>query len=240
MELTGACKKCAHFKICENPCIFIENYISESGLDVWEKNIKGEAGETITIFYGSKIVRNETFLLGGDGSYSKNTILEGENPFRHFEPKLIKTGTFVDRFFHKWSYTDLSIKYEMSVENVRANYHNAKKRLFEVMEALDSGKPRKLQHIKATVKERSGALTRGQRWYLLNKLFDLTPSEIASFEGLKNSTPVYKQIKVVSDQIEAGELDLFEVDSAKTEEAKRRLEAKRARDRAYRLRNIER
>ncbi len=50
---------------------------------------------------------------------------------------------------------------------------------------------------------------------------------------------LYKKIRVVIDQIEAGELNLFEVDLAKAEEAKKRIEAKRAKDRAYRLRNIE-
>ena len=165
---------------------------------------------------------------------SKNTILEGESPFQHFEPKLIKTGIFVDRFFHKWSYGDLAVKYDMTVENVRGNYHNGKKRLFEVLEALGTGKPRKLEHIRQKVEKQSGALTCGQRWYLLNKLFDLAPSEIAVFEGLKNSKPVYTAIKNVSDQIEAGELNLFEVDPAKAEEAKR------TRDRAYRLRDLER
>jgi hypothetical protein len=98
----------------------------------------------------------------------------------------------------------LSIKYEISVENVRANYHNEKKRLFKVLEALDSGKPRKLEHISKKIEERSGVLSRGQRWYLLNKLFDLAPAEIATFEGLKNSKPVYTAIKNVSDQIEGG------------------------------------
>jgi len=42
--------------------------------DEEETTKKGEAGETITIFYGSKIVRNETFLLGGDGSYIIPTV----------------------------------------------------------------------------------------------------------------------------------------------------------------------
>ncbi|OEU66134.1 MAG: hypothetical protein BBJ57_00040 [Desulfobacterales bacterium PC51MH44] len=127
----------------------------------------------------------------------------------------------------------------MTVENVRANYHNGKKRLFEVLEALDTGKSSKLEHIKAKVEERSGSLSKGQRWYLLNKLFDLAPAEIATFEGLKNSKPVYSAIKNVSDQIATGELNLFEVDPAKAEQAKRRLEAKRARDRKSYQKNIE-
>ncbi|OEU66133.1 MAG: hypothetical protein BBJ57_00035 [Desulfobacterales bacterium PC51MH44] len=110
MQLTGACKDCSHFDMCVDPCIFIQNYLADSGLDTWEKHIKGEAGETITIFYGSKIVKNETFLLGADEPFKEDKILEGNNPFRHFEPKLIKTGIFVDRFFHKWSYEDLAVK----------------------------------------------------------------------------------------------------------------------------------
>lgn len=69
--------------------------------------------------------------------------------------------------------------------------------------------------------------------------FGLTPSEITMFEGLKNRKPVYTAIKNVSAQIEAGELNLFEVDPAKAKEAKKRLEAKRARDRKSYQKNIE-
>ena len=97
MELEGACKECSHFDICVDPCIFIQNYLADHGLDTWEKNFRQESGETITIFYGSKIVKNETFLLGSDEDYKEPTTLD-ENPFRHFEPKLLKTGIFVDRF----------------------------------------------------------------------------------------------------------------------------------------------
>ena len=35
------------------------------------------------------------------------------------------------------------------------------------------------------MEERSGSIPKGQKWYLLNKLFGLRPSEIAELEGLE-------------------------------------------------------
>ena len=232
--MQGICSKCPHRSDCKVPCEPVRKFLAENGPDLWEKDIKGKNGETITIFYGSKIVRNETFLLGTD---SESITFEGKNPFRQFEPKLVKTGIFVDRLFRGWSYSDLSVKYGLSSESVRKIYHSAKMRLFEVLEALDSGKPRKFEHIKKKIEARSGHYPRGQKWYLLSKLFGLSPSEIATYEGLESSKPVYERIKVIGDQIAAGELTLFEFDEEKIKAAKARLEAKRARDRkSYHLR----
>jgi len=42
---------------------------------------------------------------------------ENDSPFSSFKPELKQTGIFVDRFFHKLSYEDLAVKYEMSVSN---------------------------------------------------------------------------------------------------------------------------
>jgi hypothetical protein len=179
---------------------------------LWEKTIKGGNGEPITIFYGSKIVQNETFLFGADACQESIDDRQFESPFKHFEPKKKKTGIFIDRFFHKWSYKDLAVKYQIPVSQVRSAYHAGKQRLLEVIAALDSSKPIKLDHFREQIAKRSGSLPNGQRWYLLNKLFGLTPAEIAKFEDIKTSKPVYKAIKYVSDRIEAGELDLFQID----------------------------
>jgi ParB-like chromosome segregation protein Spo0J len=76
------------------------------------------------------------------------------------------------------------------------------------------------------VEERSGAFPDEVRLYLLNKLFQLRPAEIAKLEG-KQPRAVQGMIIRVSDQLRAGELSLFELDQEEAETAKARLEAKR-------------
>ena len=152
---------------------------------------------------------------------------ENENPFAGFKPRLKQTGVFVDRFFHNFTYEDLSEKYSMTAENARKTYHNAVNRLREVITAMDTGEvpTKQVDYWKKRVEERSGSLPKGQKWYLLNKLFGLRPSEIAELEGLdKKSSSVRQLIIRVSDQLAAGEISLLEIGPDEAEAAKARLE----------------
>jgi hypothetical protein len=78
---------------------------------------------------------------------------------------------------------------------------------------------------------RSGSFPAGMRWFLLNKLFQMRPAEIARLEGFKNPSAVRGLIIRVSDQLRCEEISLFEKDPEEVEAAKDRLEAKRAKRR---------
>jgi len=76
---------------------------------------------------------------------------------------------------------------------------------------------------------------KGQKWYLLNKLFELKPSEISELEGVdKKNSSVRQLIIRTSDQIQAGELSLIEVTHAEKEVAKARLDTQRKKRRERR------
>ena len=64
----------------------------------------------------------------------------------------------------------------------------------------------------------------------MSKVFELTPSQIAEIEGLTNADSVSISINRVSDQLRAGELQLFPVLEL---EAKVRLDAVRERRRKH-------
>jgi hypothetical protein len=81
------------------------------------------------------------------------------------------------------------------------------------------------------VEERSGSFSAGMRWFLLNKLFQMRPAEIARMEGVKSHSAVRGLIIRVSDQLRCGEINLFEKDPEAAEAAKASLEAKRAKRR---------
>jgi hypothetical protein len=71
----------------------------------------------------------------------------------------------------------------------------------------------------------------------MSKVFELTPSQIAEIEGLKNADSVSALIIRVSDQLKAKEIELFPVLEL---EAKVRLDAVRERRRKHRSNNMER
>ena len=78
------------------------------------------------------------------------------------------------------------------------------------------------------MEERSGNMPKGQKYFLLNKLFGLRPSEIAEMEGVdKNNSSVRQLIIRVSDQVKAGEINFIECTPEESEKAKARLDAQR-------------
>jgi len=140
------------------------------------------------------------------------------------------TGIFIDRFFHKASYADLAKKYDMAEKNAKGTFHNSINRILAVIEAMDNGEALTKQFAfwKDKVKARTGDLPKGQKWYLLNKLFGLRPSEISELEGMdKKSSSVRQLIIRTSDQLQAGELSLIEVTQEEREAAKARLDTQR-------------
>jgi len=172
---------------------------------------------------------NEESELFGDDRLSEREQLafstENESPFAHFKPELLQTGIFIDKFFNQMSYPDLAVKYDLSETDCVKRYSYATKRLLEVLKIMDSKIERdKNGKYLDRVNERSGSLPKGQKWYLLNKLFGLLPSEIAEMEGMKGSSSVRQLIIRVSDQIQAGEIILIEATPEESAAAKARLD----------------
>jgi hypothetical protein len=151
------------------------------------------------------------------------------SPFRHFEAVHKQTGIFVDRFFHGFSYADLAVKYEVTEHTARTIYGKSVERILTVLHEMDRADRRK-KYVKQ-VKERSGHLPKGQRWYLLNKLLGFQPSEIALMEGMQGSSAVRQLIIRVSDQLKAGEIRLIDCTPKERRVAKERLDAHRAKRR---------
>ncbi len=112
----------------------------------------------------------------------------------------------------------------MSKDTARKTYHNAIKRLLEILKTMDSEKPVDLSRCRKQIEARSGKIPKGQKWFLLNKLFGIMPSEIAEMEGLTGSSVVRQLIIRVSDQLRAGGIRLIESTPDEEEAAKRRPE----------------
>jgi hypothetical protein len=220
----------------------VQQWLAEGNLTVYEKTAVNERGEVVQIVYGrSRETQRSMLSIGVDRSGDPRLSdkeqqafsTENENPFAEFKPLLKQTGIFIDRFFHGSSYEDLAVKYHMTAENARKTYHNAVNRLREVITAMDGGEvTRQVDFWKRKVEARSGSMPKGQRWYLLNKLFGLRPSEIAELEGLDRKSSSVRQLIIrVSDQLAAGEISLLEIGPDDAEAAKARLERHNAKRR---------
>ena len=244
--MKDVCEKCSHKKTCRSPCRPIELYLAENNLSVYEKTFKRKNGETVSIIYARSREIPETGLMQkftGEPARKSLEVFSTENdsPFAGFNPHLKQTGIFIDRFFNKASYDDLAVKYNVTPHAAIKIYYAASRRLFEVLEAMDGKRDmRNLDYWKKRVEDRSGSLPKGQKWFLLNKLFGLRPSEIAEMEGLdKKSSSVRQLIIRVSDQLKAGEISLIEVTPEETQAAKARLDAHNAKRRERHARKIQ-
>lgn len=241
--MKGVCEKCARREGCDTPCRPVELYLAQENLTVFEKKAVGEDGEEITIIYAqSRQIREcELPRISDETDQPIETPFstEANSPFAGFNPDLKQTGVFIDRFFNKWSYEDLAVKYDTTAEGARKVYHVALSRLQAVVEALDGGKdsPHNFEPWKKMVEERSGGFPTGVKWYLLNKLLNMRPAEIARMEGVKHPSEVRGLIIRVSDQLRCGEISIFEKDPEEAEAAKARLEAKRAKRRERHAKN---
>jgi DNA-directed RNA polymerase specialized sigma24 family protein len=226
------CPRCNHFSTCRVPCYPVAEYLRRDNLAVFEKSCTDpETGQTTTILFSRSREVVESDLPQDDGKtaseYPKAFSTENENPFAGFTSNLKQTGIFIDHFFHGASYSDLAVKYDMSKDNARKTYHNAIKRLLEILKAMDSEKPVDLSRYRKQIEERSGKISKGQKWFLLNKLFGIMPSEIAEMEGLKGSSVVRQLIIRVSDQLRAGEIRLIDATPEESAAAKKRLDEQR-------------
>jgi hypothetical protein len=103
------------------------------------------------------------------------------------------------------------------------------KRIFDLLETLDNPnfKSTRIDYYREKVAKRSGSMSNGVRYFLLNKLFGLRPSEIAEMEGMKGSSSIRQLLIRTSDQLKAGEIGLIEFTPQEAAAAKARLDIQR-------------
>lgn len=234
-EWRDVCRKCAHRGGCKRPCRPVEMQLAQGNLTVFEKTFADEKGEPITILFPRSREFPRSALLTEDGKTPEKVeaafSTEGDSPFAGFAPGHKQTGIFIDRLFHRFSYADLVVKYDMTPDNARKTYYKAKNRVRQVVDAMDGGQDtRNLEAWKKAVEMRSGRFPKNVKWFLLNKLFGMRPSEIAKMEGVVPSG-VRSAIARVADSLSAGKMELWKVTPEEVAKAKSRLEAQRARRR---------
>lgn len=245
LDLKGVCLKCKHYGFCKEPCRPVALYLAKDNASVFEKTFTDEDGRTVSLVYSRSRETYES-AMGDPWDDSKRSSeaeqafsTENDNPFRHFDPKLKQTGIFIDRFFHGASYEDLAIKYETDVSTVSTLYNRAAERLLDLLKMMDDpDHNKKMDQYHNRIAERSGDLPKGQKWFLMSKVFGMLPSEIAEMEGMNKKDSTVRQLIIrVSDQLKAGEIRLIDCTPQESQEAKNRLDMQRAKRRERHARN---
>ena len=133
---------------------------------MYEKSYTDENGQTVSIIYSRSREAPLCLLPEIDVDADPAFSTENATPFSTFNPDLKQTGIFIDRFFHKFSYKDLAVKYETSPYTARTTYHNAVKRIKDVLQIMDNYR---------TVKQL--AVSRGGEELKITEIRKLTPKE---------------------------------------------------------------
>jgi len=225
--MRGICGKCPHRSSCKTPCGPVKQYLASENLTVFEKKFTNEKGEVISILFSRSREKTLTaFKNEGDTDKNRTNEIdlafstENGSAFAHYTPNLKQTRLFVDKFFFKLSIEDLAAKYEMTPQKVYEYYAQAKRRIFDILEHLDSKRRLKLNWDK--IEASTGHMTKGRRWYLMSKVFELTPSQIAEITG-ESADSISTLIRRTADQLKAREIELVDVSQTEAEAAKARL-----------------
>ena len=245
-KMKGICGKCPHKSACKVPCSPVKEYLAHENRAVFEKTYTDEAGQTISVIYSRpKEFNLSSFQREGDTDKNRPNKLEkafsteNESAFAHFTPNLKQTRLFIDRFFFKFTIEDVATKYDLSVQKAYEAYAQARKRIFDILEHLDSARPLKLERFMEQIRERSGSMTAGQRYFVMSRIFLLSHKQIAEIERTSPGT-VSELVRRTADQLRAGEISLFDFTETEAKEAKKRLDEVRERRRKHRDKNIER
>lgn len=124
------CPRCSRFKTCQKSCYPVEQYLKKENLDVFEKSFTDPEGKTISIIFSRSREAPVSALPEIDQDADPAFSTENENPFRSFDPHLKQTGIFIDRFFLKFKYQYLAVKYDISIDAAYKIYHVAVNCLF--------------------------------------------------------------------------------------------------------------
>ena len=243
MEITDYCSRCRKRKTCKTTCIFVDEILKKDNRPQhYEIDAIGLHGEDITILK-SKNHRYEVNESGLDYMYSLDTDGEGwsgddkvtpftteaNSPWSDYQPTLTQTTVFMARFFHKKSFEEIADELGTNVGNVQSQCQHAKARMVEALKLADMKENTIAKYRLALERSQkaTGKLPKYIRWFLMNKVFNLTVGDIAEIENTTSAT-VASKIRVAYDKIILGEYRLLEPSPEQIEAAQVRMAKKRA------------
>ena len=166
---SAMCEKCQKRPTCRKPCRPVELYLRENNLTAFQKNAIGKNGEKIRVAMPRSRETQRSCMSGGLDDPRLSTkeaqafSSESENPFQHYEPRKKQTSVFIKRFFFKWSYEDISVAHDISIDAARKIYHAGVQKLLSVIIEMDA-----VHKMTETERKKSG-VKRSMKYYEKNK-----------------------------------------------------------------------
>ena len=98
-------------------------------------------------------------------------------------------------------------------------------RIFDILRYMEQRTARESVALKRM--EKIASLPKKHQWFLMARILNMNPVEIANLEGIKNAESITRSIRDVHDQIAAGEKDLILFTPEQRRAAKSRLDKRR-------------
>ena len=120
------CPKCAHYETCQKACYPVQRILSE----------KYEPYEVGGVMYPAHGHIQFSHMFSDDGKRREHEQLLSDDrgkPFKEFNPNLIKTGVFIQRFFFRQPFKDIAVMYDLSLDNARCTYSKALDKILKIM-----------------------------------------------------------------------------------------------------------
>jgi hypothetical protein len=146
-EFKGICKKCIHRKFCKYPCYPVYLYLMKDNQIAPEKIIRDRTGKQTGIMLpnAKKETRESSLHTDENNGTLANYCLsafstETPSPWKEFNPQLKQTRIFIDHFFNGFSYEDLAVMFDESVQEISNTHNHAVERLLRLLKYLDRKK----------------------------------------------------------------------------------------------------
>jgi len=167
------CETCEKRESCKTPCKEVNNIL-------WKDN------HVMERYYNDSIVvfppfREVHFSAVNDYDVEDFATTDAF-PWSSENCELRKTAVFIDRFFNRMSYEEMSEKYCAPINTLRSAYFKCVSRLEETISVLDTRR----EGIKAVMKQKD-VFSEDQKYFLLVDVFGFTGKEVA--EMFKKSRP---------------------------------------------------
>ena len=209
----GICAKCCHRDGCSRLCAPVEQHLRINSRPIFQQSyITRNGKELIVVHPESKRFVQESSLKGIDPGKGENQLIfstENNDPFPGFNPTAIKTMIFLDRLLFGYTYTELADKYGVTKSVAHHAYERAAKKVERLVELIDRGKGgRYFKARREAFEAKLMQLPYGIRCWLLNRLFDIQPIEIANLYN-KTANNVAQSIRRVDEKLRNGTIDLI-------------------------------
>jgi hypothetical protein len=184
-DIKDYCDRCKQHDGCKNQCRFVEEILQHDNLAVMEKH--SENG--IQNFSQKRMVRFSEMENMPSPDVIPD-IIDDEELYEPLTPQHKNATVFYLRFFKRLSYEDIAIYVDITPNEAAKHYHDAKKRIIEIIGFLDRrGTAEKLI-------ARKTDLTENEQMFICKVILGLTALQISKlYDGKVKPRTIEQRVR---------------------------------------------